>query len=197
MCPRTRRDVRRRRNSGVVVDAVDTRDFEDLHIAVIDGRLEAWIDVEFWDVVTFHQHDIKLTVSVPNLETLGASMGARIEATGMTGDVTLGVSSGAGLKVSDIVADTATINASTGGIMSLNGSCETAGIQTSTGALIVGGKFECTDLNIEASSGSTTLIYATGQVNANASSGAKVNLAGHPDHVDDETDSGGNVDVLI
>ncbi|MEO6012724.1 MAG: DUF2807 domain-containing protein [Devosia sp.] len=180
----------------VAVDSVDARDMEDLRLQVIDGHLHAWVARDFWDYVTFNLHDIAIAVTVPALEQLGASSGAQVEAAGLRGNVAFEVSSGASLKVAGIDAGASRISASSGGSIWLDGSCVTETVQISSEASIAGNGFECVDLEIEASSGSSSTFFTTGYVNATASSGAIVNRLGGPDHVDDETSSGGDVKII-
>jgi hypothetical protein len=180
----------------VMVGADNAADFDNVHITVVDGRLKASMDFDFWDFITFSRHTISLTVASPSLQSLNADSGARVDATGMAGDVMIAASSGADLRVHNIAAGAATIDASSGSTIWLEGSCDTADVQNSSGALIGAARFECTDLDVQASSGSSALLHAKRQVNAFVSSGAKVSLGGNPEHVDDEVSSGGDVDIV-
>src|SRR5215212_8274560 len=110
----------------VMIDADNVADFDNLHITVVDGRLEASMGFDLWDFITLNRHKITLTVASPSLESLNADSGAQVDATGMTGDVRIGASSGADLRVHDIAAGAATIDASSGSMIWLEGSCDTA-----------------------------------------------------------------------
>lgn len=180
----------------ISVDARSAADLEDLRIEVVNGKLHAWVESDFWDFVAFRDRHISITVTVPALDRLDASAGSAVEATGMSGEIVIDASSGATIKLAAIDAQSARINASSGSQLRLDGQCLTANVQISSGASLAGKGFECGDIEVDASSGSNATLFATGHVQANASSGATVELAGHPAHVDDDVSSGGDVDTL-
>lgn len=180
----------------VTVDARNATDLEDLRIEVVNGKLNAWVERDLWDFFASRDRQITVVVSVPVLDQLDASAGASVEATGMSGDVVIDASSGGTLKLSEVDARSARINASSGAELFLAGQCLTANVQISSSASVAAEGFECGDLDIEASSASSATFFAKGRVNATASSAARVSLAGHPRHVDDDVSSGGDVDVL-
>ncbi|OEO29089.1 hypothetical protein VW23_002535 [Devosia insulae DS-56] len=180
----------------VTVDARNAADLEDLRIEVVNGKLNAWVERDLWDVFASRDRQISVVVSVPVLDQLDASAGASVEATGMSGNIVIDASSGGTLVLRAVDARSARINASSGAKLSLTGQCLTADIQLSSSASVAAEGFECGDLDIEASSASSATFFAKGHVNATASSAARISLAGHPRHVDDEVSSGGDVDVL-
>jgi hypothetical protein len=180
----------------VIVDARSVADLEDLRIEVVNGQLHARVERDFWDFLAFRDRHVTIVVSVPVLDRLTASAGASVEATGMSGDIVIEGSSGSVLELNEVDANAATINASSGAQVRLDGLCLAVDVQLSSGASVAGRGFECGDVDVEASSGSSATLFAKGHVNATASSGALVNLAGHPLHVDDDVSSGGDVDIL-
>lgn len=180
----------------VTVDARNATDLEDLRIEVVNGKLSAWIERDLWDFFASRDRQITVVVSVPVLDQLDASAGASVEATGISGDVVIDASSGGTLKLSEVDARSARVNASSGAKLSLDGRCLTANVQISSSASLAAAGFECGDVDIEASSASSATLFANGHVNATASSAARVSLAGHPRHVDDDVSGGGDVDVL-
>lgn len=181
----------------ISVEASSQAGLDDLRLQVIGNKLYAWVQNDFWDLASFRNDQITITVTVPSLDALAASGSADIEVSGMTGErVSFEVSSSATLSATGLEVETAQIDASSSGVVVLKGSCLTADLAVSSSALVNTKGFECTDVNIDASSAAQVVAFATGLVNANASSSATVILAGNPKHVDDEENSGGDVDLL-
>jgi hypothetical protein len=180
----------------ITAEARDVADLQDLRIEVVNGRLHAWVDRDFWDFVTFRDRDIDLTISVLSLNALAANSGSIVNATGLAGDVVIEASSGAQMILADVQANAARISASSAASIDVGGVCVTSKVEISSSAQIAGASFECADLTIDASSAGTATLFASGNVNASASSGALVNLAGHPRRVEDSVSSGADVDVL-
>jgi hypothetical protein len=78
----------------VAAEARDQDQLDELKIDVSGGRLKAYVD---WNLLGFLAPDrqIKLTITVPSLDTVDSSSGADVEVTGLAGDlVTLRASSG-------------------------------------------------------------------------------------------------------
>lgn len=178
-------------------ETADQTNIDKLRIEVVNGRLRAWMERSVWDLVSFSDPHVTITIVTPSLAALSASAASDVVASGMTGSkLTIDVSSAADIKVEHIDAQSIAINASSAGTLDLNGACVTGTVQISSGGSISGKALECVDLNIEASSGASGVLFASGQVNAQVSSGANIQLAGNPDHVDDEVSSGADVEVL-
>jgi hypothetical protein len=104
-------------------------------------------------------------------------------------------SSAARIVLKDAVAETVHISASSASMMALSGSCDAAVVQISSAAMVSGSGLVCVDLTVEASSAARALLFASGEVTASASSGARVELTGNPLHVEDEVGSGADVVV--
>ncbi|OEO31054.1 hypothetical protein VW23_018370 [Devosia insulae DS-56] len=178
-------------------ETADQVNLDKLHVEVVNGRLRAFMERSVWDLVSFSDPHVAITIVTPSLDALSASAAAEVIASGMTGSkLTVEVSSSADIKVAHIDTQSIAISASSAGTLDLDGACVSGTVQISSGASISGAALECVDLNIEASSGASGVLFASGQVNAQVSSGANIQLAGHPDHVDDEVSSGADVDVL-
>lgn len=179
------------------VEGAGQDNIDKVRLEVINGHLRAYIERDVWDYVAFNDPRITLSITVPSLTYIEASAASDVTASGLDEDeLHLAANSGSRLVVDAIKSRNAHLSATSGADLMLSGVCDTASVELSSGGVIGGEGFECIDINIEASSGGHALLFASGQVNANASSGAEVRLAGYPDHVDDEENSGGNVEVL-
>lgn len=178
-------------------ETADVADLDKLRFEVVDGHLRAWIDRDLWDLALFNNPRVTITIVTPSLIALSADAASNVVASAMTGDkVSIDVASGADITVRRIAARLADLSASSAGTLDLSGTCANGNVQISSGASISGKALECVDLAIEASSGGSGILFASGQVDAQVSGGANVQLAGHPDHVDDEVSSGADVTVL-
>jgi hypothetical protein len=178
----------------VVVDAENESDLGHVRLEVVGGRLHAWLDRGFWDMFT--DSDTAITVSVPALDYLKATSGARVDVTGMSGDITLEATSGAAVTVGDVAAISAHIDLTSGASLMIDGECVTATVRTTSSARLGGEDFKCRDLEVEATSGSSAESRADRSVRAPATSGARVSVTGGPDYVDRDAESGGEIVLL-
>jgi hypothetical protein len=181
----------------ITVEGAGDANLDKLRLEVTDGRLLAHIERDFWDYVTLNDPRITVSITVPALSEVKASAASDVDVSGLKGEeLRLDASSAARLTVGGVDADKLHLSATSAGQLMLDGNCVVARVELSSGASIGGEGLECVDLDIDASSAGRAVLFATGQVNASASSGAEVRLAGHPNHVDDEENSGGNVELL-
>lgn len=181
----------------IVAESPDPGIIDRMQIRIVGSELQAWFDWNFLDLFSLGiDRSIKLTISVPELVQAEASAGADIVVSGMTGDaLDLEASSGSDLKASGIAGGTVSVSASSGANLDATGTCTTGSFEASSGADIDAEELLCTDAGVEVSSGANAEIFATGSVNAEASSGADVTVHGAPKQVDSETSSGGDVTV--
>jgi hypothetical protein len=181
----------------VVAEAADPAVLEDLRVQVVAGRLNVWLESDFWDLFSFRSDDVHVSVTVPALTGIVANSSADVKASGIAGEaIDVEVSSSASVVLTDLAVKSARLEASSSGDLVLDGTCVTASVQVSSSATVAGDRFECVDLDIDASSSAKARLFATGQVNADVSSSAKVELFGKPAHVDDDVSSSGDVDVI-
>lgn len=181
----------------ITIEADNSGDLDDVRFEVTNGLLRVWRTTDFGDVLALRGGDVKVTITVPSLEALSANAASRIEAHGMTGEsVEISVSSSASLVARDITAHSMRVEASSAGMLVLAGTCETVHVEMSSAAQIAAGTLECVDISINGSSASRALLFASGNVTADVSSAAQIELAGHPRHVDDEVNSGADVNIL-
>jgi hypothetical protein len=178
-------------------ETADVADLDKLQVEVVNGNLRAWVDRGLWDLVSFNDPRVTITIVTPSLTALSANATSKVVASAMIGDkVSIDVASSADIIVKRIKTRSLDLSASGAGTLDLSGICAIGKVQISSGASISGKALECVDLAVEASSGGSGVLFASGQVDAQVSSGANIQLAGHPDHVDDEVSSGADVTVL-
>jgi hypothetical protein len=181
----------------ITIEAADGADLDDVRYDVVNGQLRMWTDRDFFDVVSFRSGQVVVTITVPSLTALEASGASRVTASGLTGpNVSLNAAATSIIVANGVESDHVRINASSVGQVYVSGSCEMVEAEVSSAATVNAGGLKCVDADVVASSASLTTIYASGLVTADASSAARVLLAGHPLHVDDEEASSGNVTIL-
>lgn len=116
-------------------------------------------------------------VSLPVLVGAGASAGASMGVTGMTGgDVTLDASAGASLDIA--------------------GTCNAISAEASSGGHIDAEQLICASGSAGASSGGSLEVHVTGPLNVDASSGGSVEAAGNPQLGEISLSSGGSFDPI-
>lgn len=179
----------------VVGEAPDEGQLSELKVEVSGGKLRAFVD---WNLLGFLMPDktLKLTVTVPELNSVSADSGADVVVTGVTGTVvTLGASSGANLSVTGATGKQYEIGSSSGAGLAVEGTCESAAIEASSGATLRADELLCQTIRAEASSGATADVFASAGAKLEASSGATLNVAGKPASVEQDASSGGSVNI--
>ena len=137
-----------------------------------------------------------ITVSAPEISELEASSGSDVSGRSMSGDdIVIDVSSGADVTVTGVDGGTVTVETSSGSDASVSGSCITVRAKSSSGSDIDARDLICQTGYADASSGSDTSIHVTGSVDAEASSGADVDVYGSPTDVQSDKSSGGSVSI--
>ena len=181
----------------VTIEGVNPADLDDIRFEIVDGRLRAWRDTDIWDFVALRRDEVLITITVPALNGIEASGASDVDAVGITGDaLDVAVSSGSFVLIRDAEVNSTAIEVSSAGRLSISGTSKTAQIEASSSGMINAHGFEVVDVDITASSASQTLMFASGMVTAEASSAALIEIAGHPLHVDDEVNSGADVNIL-
>ncbi len=111
-------------------------------------------------------------ISMPRIEGLEASSGARVRAQGLNG--------------ADVI-----MQASSGAQLSAAGRCGVIGADASSGANLDASALACEAGTVEASSGARTSVNVDGRLNVEASSGGNVYVSGTPEMGDISLSSGG------
>lgn len=118
--------------------------------------------------------DVEIRVTMPRIEGLSVSSGADLTATGINSEsVSLDASSGADLRVS--------------------GRCGSVSASASSGSDIHAEALRCESGSADVSSGADIRVFASGRLDADASSGGGVIVHGNPGLGDVDLSSGGSV----
>ncbi len=178
------------------MEGASDRELERLRLEVVDGTLRAWMDRDFLDYFAPVKPAFAIVITVPQLTALAVDAESAVIASAMSGDVvSLTVGSQSNLAVRGIKARTVQIDASSGASLTVDGACERNYVQISSAASISGQGLACVDVRVVASSGSHAILFASRAAVADASSGAHIELFGHPTSVDEQEQSDGDVDV--
>jgi hypothetical protein len=181
----------------VSIEGNNPADLDDIRFEIVNGKLRVWRDMDFWDYLAFRGDDVMVTITVPELNGIEASGASGVEAVGITGDtLNIEVASASFVVIRDAEVNSADIQVSSAGRLMITGKSQTAKIETSSAGMIGARGFEVVDIDITASSASQTVMFASGLVTADASSAATIEISGNPRHVDDEVNSGADVNVI-
>ncbi|MEM7493707.1 MAG: M56 family metallopeptidase [Pseudomonadota bacterium] len=156
-------------------EAVITRgDWDDVKIEVENGTLKvSRADKNSWNNGRGPQMTVYATSTA--LEEIDLSSGSRFEG--------------------DMVAQDLSVDGSSGSSIAITGTCSSIDVDASSGTSISAAKMECEDGVVDASSGSSVMIYASEVAAADASSGASVTIFGSPEDVDTDKSSGASIRV--
>ncbi|MDC9823477.1 DUF2807 domain-containing protein [Devosia sp. ZB163] len=181
----------------IEAEASDPRLLDDLQVKVEGRTLKAYFDWNIFDLLSFgSDRRITLHITAPALDTVDASAGSDINATGITGDrLSFNASSGADISASGVVAKAINLQASSGAGLDIAGTCDVAKANASSGSDLDASDLVCATVDANASSGSDLEVHATGAVKVNASSGSDVTVSGSPSDVEQESSSGGDIQV--
>jgi hypothetical protein len=119
--------------------------------------------------------DATVRITMPEIEHLGASMGAELTAT-------------------DIHSDDLSLSASMGGELRAAGACGVLDASVSMGGTIKAEGLRCRNADISASMGGTANVYASNQFDVSASMGGSVSVAGEGRASDVSLSMGGTLD---
>ena len=178
----------------VIADTARARDFDDLRVEVRDGILHVWREWSLGDLFNWNRPDITVTVGTEILDSVEASSGALIEATGIVGeDIRLEASSGANIRADKIEGLSYEIETSSGARIEASGLCTTAKVESSSGASVAARSLDCKTATVGVSSGASIELAVREKLTAEASSGGSVTIYGRPRVDRLESSSGGSV----
>jgi hypothetical protein len=181
----------------VTAEAPGADDFDRFRYEISGGVLKVWHD---WDI--FHLFDatgskVKLTITVPSLNSITGTTSARVEAQGPTADALTAVATtGARVSISDAAARQYTLSSTTGASLIIAGDCASADAEVTTGSSIDAAQLLCADVSVEATTGGHLSITATDSVGGDVTTGAGVTVHGGPEVNEIEADTGGSVDIV-
>lgn len=107
----------------------------------------------------------------------------------------LDVSSGVSATARGVQSQNVSIDASSGASARVSGSCGAVNVEASSGASLNASDLRCERANVKASSGASARVFASQALDANASSGASVHVAGGPQSTNINRSSGGSVTI--
>lgn len=190
----------------VSVEIDDPDLFDKLEIDVRGTTLRASIELSFLDnllsggllgAIFADRAGVKMHITVPELTGVEASSGAHVRVDEMQGDtVRLETSSGAVITAMNLNAESVRADASSGAKLTVDkGACQSVDAASSSGASVDLRGLECSDARARASSGASLRLFASDRIDADASSGASIRIAGDPDGVRVESSSGGSIKI--
>ncbi len=155
--------------------------------AEMDQGLFSSRSVEGWRVTVF--------VSMPELTQAFTSSGANIIADKIVGDaLELSASGGSQITVASIVGDRISMTSENGSRITVDGgSCQAQDLAASDGSSVAAEGLRCSSVDVSASGGSSIAAFAEQSIEANASSGAIVQVFGEPEERDLDASSGGSI----
>ncbi len=179
----------------VTAESDEPRQLELLELNVHRGVLGAEMDRNLFSSFRAESWRVTVRVSMPELTEATASSGASISADRATGDEKqLSVSGGAQIRLDLVDSEEVSLTAASGSRISVEGgSCEALEVQASNGSSISAHGLRCSNVGVSASSGSDTLVFAEQMVEANASSGALIQVFGDQKVRDINSSSGGSI----
>lgn len=138
----------------------------------------------------------KVYISLPILTEAKSSAGADLFIEEFTAkSLELEASSGANIYAKSLQVNDIMAQASSGGEVELAGTCTDAEMSASSGAEIDAQAFECKSVEVDASSGGRATVFASENLQANASSGARITAHGEATRSQSNSSSGGEVEI--
>jgi opacity protein-like surface antigen len=178
----------------VVAVAPSANDFNDFKYEVRDGVLHVWYDWNILRLFDFTDHNMKVTISVPALDTLASTSGSTVDASGISGDhLKLDVTTGASAKVVDMSVKAYDLSVTTGSHLTIAGTCESMHAEVTTGANADAKDLACRDLVAEATTGASFVITASGTIDGETTTGASITVYGNPTVNHLEANTGGSI----
>lgn len=174
------------------VISVDSRLRPYLHATVDDGVLNIGFNNLPHDLQRVKGRKAEVTVS--SLQKLEVHSGAKVTGNGSftAGECEIDVHSGAQVSGIDIAAKEIEIDVHSSARATITGTTDKLEAETHSGATADLSGLKALDATVSASSGSSLGCWATGSLNAKASSGASIRYHGNPTHLTTNNSSGGS-----
>ncbi len=169
-------------------------DIDDVEVKVSGNTLKVKTQKSGWK---YSKAKAKVLVYYSgNIEDIDVSSGSSLSSmqTLSSKDLKIEASSGASCDV-EVEAEKLRIDVSSGARITVEGEAKQQRIDVSSGAKYNGKNLRSEDSRVDASSGAKAVVYCTSSINAEASSGAKVEYYGNPKKKDLEASkySGGKI----
>ena len=172
----------------VVVEA-DENILKILKTEVHGGKLEIFLEEG-----VLHAKQMKVYVTVKQLRMVEAGSGADVKSLGKISaeKLKLSSSSGSGVKM-EVDCNQLNAESSSGSDMTISGIAKSLKASSSSGSGLDASMLTAENGNLSASSGAHLEAQVTGEVKADASSGAGIKILGNPATRDTNSSSGGSV----
>jgi hypothetical protein len=181
----------------VVAEATDPAVLDDLRIEVVGGELRAWLDDDLWDFLSFRNNELRVVITVPALQAIRASSSSKVDASGLdAGSFAVDADSSAQVRLANVEIGKVMLNADSSSTIVIDGSCDTADVNTSSSATIEAAALQCDVVTVEASSSSTSRVFASDSAKVQANSSATVELSGRPAGLHSEVNSSASLNLL-
>jgi hypothetical protein len=174
-----------------------------LKVEVSDSELSVSVDQSFLDFILnggilggllFGENKTTVYITVPELTAVAASSGADVRADRIEADgFEVNASSGADINLTGFVGANVETRVSSGADIRMDGTCGALDVRASSGANAHLRDLECQVVEADASSGSDIDVTALEEINAQANSGANINIYGNPARTNVESSSGGDI----
>ncbi len=173
----------------------NTKILEDLRIEVRGRKLIADLDIGFLDSLLGKNRDVTVYITLPDLTEVEGNAGADVLVSGSYGpELFAAASSGASLLIDGLTSERVDLDASSGASLRVSGECINLRVEASSGGSVNASKLTCEIVKAEASSGGSATVFATGSIDADASSGGGIDVNGGPTRIEVDESSGGDVD---
>ncbi len=173
----------------------NTKILEDLRIEVRGHKLIADLDLGFLDSLLGKNRDVTVYITLPDLTEVEGNAGADVLVSGSYGpELFAAASSGASVLIDGLTSKRVDLDASSGASVRVSGECVNLRVEASSGGSVNASKLTCEIVKAEASSGGSATVYATGSIDADASSGGGIDVEGGPTRIEVDESSGGDVD---
>jgi hypothetical protein len=177
----------------VIVEA-ETDDLDKIITQVEGGILKIYIKEKSWFNFGWDNHPRKVYVSFKELDKIEASAGSDVAGQSVLkfNQLDVNASSGSDIKL-ELEANEVSISSSSGSDVMLKGKTVELHADASSGSDIQAGELHSKNCRASVSSGSDIRVYATGRLDANASSGGDIVYYGNPSEKEINESSGGDV----
>lgn len=178
-----------------VVAETDGSDFDSLRVRVEGDVLHIDRPPGSWLRWFGRRPDYRVRVEAPALRRLSASSGSAVTVQGGSPGDDFEVNSSSGSRMDIHITRGRAVRArgSSGSRLHISGNCSAVRITASSGSRVDAEDLRCVDAEVQASSGSSVTLAATGRVAGSASSGSNVKVRGAPAVVEVKQSSGSDV----
>jgi hypothetical protein len=161
---------------------------------VVDGKLVVRMEKNHSWSGSSSSRGIEVTISNPQVTSVGASGGARVDAEATAAETfTVDSSGGGAVSVRNLDAKKLAVDVSGGGEVTLKGRADTLDVEASGGAQVHAQELSLKVLDVDASGGSSVEANPTERIEADLSGGCSVHVDSSPAQRDVSSSGGSSV----